>query len=54
MPRLSIATKRKHGKMVRSRLAPCRYAQMHLVTGHKILAGPFEYKMTLAASPSFV
>jgi hypothetical protein len=35
----------KHGKMVRSRLAPCLYAQMHLVTGFKILAGPYEYKM---------
>lgn len=36
----------KHGKPVRSRIAPCRYAQMHLVTGFKILAGPFEYKLT--------
>lgn len=35
----------KHGQMVRSRLAPCRYAQMHLVTGFKILAGPYEWKM---------
>lgn len=35
----------KHGKMTKSRLAPCRYAQMHLVTGHKILAGPYEWKM---------
>jgi hypothetical protein len=35
----------KHGKPVKSRLAPCRYAQMHLVTGHAILAGPYEWKM---------
>jgi hypothetical protein len=32
--------------MVKSRTAPCRYAQMHLVTGFKILAGPYEWKMT--------
>jgi hypothetical protein len=36
----------KHGKMTKSRLAPCRYAQMHLVTGYKILAGPYEYKLS--------
>jgi hypothetical protein len=35
-----------HGRMLRSRIAPCRYAQMHLVTGFKILAGPYEWKMT--------
>lgn len=35
----------KHGKPVRTRLAPCLYAQMHLVTGWKILAGPYEWKM---------
>lgn len=35
----------QHGKIVRSRVAPCKYAQMHLVTGYKILAGPYEYKM---------
>jgi hypothetical protein len=35
----------EHGPMMKSRLAPCRYAQMHLVTGHKILAGPYEWKM---------
>jgi hypothetical protein len=33
----------KHGNPVKTRLAPCSYAQMHLVTGFKILAGPFEY-----------
>jgi hypothetical protein len=36
----------KHGPMVRSRVSPCSYAQMHLVTGWKILAGPYEYKLT--------
>lgn len=35
----------KHGAPTKSRLAPCKYAQMHLVTGHKILAGPYEWKM---------
>lgn len=35
----------KHGQPVKTRLAPCRYAQMHLVTGYKILAGPYEYKL---------
>ena len=34
-----------HGEPVRTRLAPCRYAQMHLVTGYKILAGPYEWKL---------
>lgn len=34
------------GPIVKSRMAPCRYAQMHLVTGFKILAGPYEWKMT--------
>lgn len=34
-----------HGKPVRSRIAPCRYAQMHLTTGFAILSGPFEYKL---------
>lgn len=36
----------EHGNPVKSRLAPCKYAQMHLVTGFEILAGPFEYKLT--------
>jgi hypothetical protein len=35
----------KYGPPIRSRIAPCRYAQMHLVTGFEILAGPFEYKL---------
>lgn len=35
----------KHGAVVRTRMAPVRYAQMHLVTGFKILAGPYEYKL---------
>lgn len=36
----------KHGLPVKTRVAPCRYAQMHLVTGFKILSGPFEYKLS--------
>lgn len=35
----------KHGNPVKSRIAPCRYVQMHLVTGNKILAGPYEWKL---------
>jgi len=35
-----------HGRMIKRRISPCRYAQMHLVTGFKILAGPYEWKMT--------
>jgi hypothetical protein len=35
-----------HGKPVKTRLAPCSYAQMHLVTGFKILAGPYEWKLS--------
>jgi len=35
----------KHGLPVKTRVAPCRYAQMHLVTGFKILEGPYEYKL---------
>lgn len=41
-----LALQQLHGKLLKSRQAPCRYAQMHLVTGFKILAGPFEWKMT--------
>lgn len=36
----------KHGQPLRTRVAPCKYAQMHLVTGYKILAGPYEYKLS--------
>lgn len=36
----------KNGAPVRLRDSWCSYAQMHLVTGHAILAGPFEYKLT--------
>jgi hypothetical protein len=36
----------KHGPMTKSRLAPCRYAQMHLVNGCEILAGPYEYRLS--------
>jgi hypothetical protein len=35
----------KFGTPVKTRVAPCKYAQMHLVTGFKILAGPYEWKM---------
>lgn len=35
----------KHGTPIRTRIAPCMYAQMHLVTGFKILSGPYEYKL---------
>lgn len=35
----------KHGKVQKTRLSPCRYAQMHLVTGFCILSGPYEYKL---------
>lgn len=35
----------QHGQPLRTRVAPCRYAQMHLVTGFAILSGPFEYKL---------
>lgn len=36
----------QHGPVLKTRLSPCKYAQMHLVTGFKILAGPYEWKMT--------
>ncbi len=36
----------KHGNPVKSRVAPCTYAQMHLVTGFDILSGPYEYRLT--------
>lgn len=35
----------KHGAPIRSRVAPCTYAQMHLVTGYDILSGPYEYRL---------
>jgi hypothetical protein len=35
----------KHGPVVKTRQAPCRYAQMHIVTGFAILSGPYEYKL---------
>lgn len=40
-----LAYTQQHGKPIRTRMAPCLYAQMHLVTGWKILAGPYEWKM---------
>lgn len=35
----------KFGPPVKTRIAPCLYAQMHLTTGWKILSGPYEYKL---------
>jgi hypothetical protein len=35
----------KHGEVTKTRLTNVRYAQMHLVTGYDILAGPYEYKI---------
>ncbi len=34
------------GVPIRTRNSPCSYAQMHLVTGHAILEGPYEYRLT--------
>jgi len=36
----------KHGAPVKTRIAPCSFAQMHLVTGFDILSGPYEYRLT--------
>ncbi len=36
----------KHGQAQKTRIAPCSYAQMHLVTGFDILSGPYEYRLT--------
>lgn len=36
----------EHGALVKERMSPCTYAQMHLVTGFRILSGPYEYKLT--------
>lgn len=35
----------RKGNPIKTRVAPCSYAQMHLVTGSAILAGPFEYQI---------
>lgn len=35
----------KHGKPIRTRISPCTYAQMHLVSGFEILSGPYEYRL---------
>ncbi len=35
----------ENGPPVRTRASWCTYAQMHLVTGFAILAGPYEYKL---------
>lgn len=34
-----------NGEPVKTRLAWCTYAQMHLVTGFAILSGPYEYRL---------
>ena len=34
-----------HGQPVKMREAPVPYAQMHMVTGFKILSGPYEWKL---------
>jgi hypothetical protein len=44
-PKVVDAFIEKHGDVVKMRNAPCTYAQMHLVTGYKILAGPYEWKL---------
>lgn len=36
----------KHGQLLKSRMTPVSYAQMHLVTGFAILGGPYEYKLS--------
>lgn len=33
------------GAPIRTRVSPCTYAQMHLVTGFAILSGPYEYQL---------
>lgn len=33
------------GAPVKTRIAPCKFAQMHLVTGWDILSGPYEYRL---------
>lgn len=35
----------RYGNPIKTRIAPCLYAQMHLTTGWKILSGPYEYKL---------
>lgn len=36
----------KNGQLMKERSSPCLYAQMHLVTGFAILAGPYEYRLS--------
>lgn len=36
---------KENGPPVKTRLAWCSYAQMHLVTGFEILSGPYEYRL---------
>ena len=35
----------KHGQPQKTRMAPCTYAQLHVVTGFAILSGPYEYQL---------
>lgn len=35
----------RKGQPIKTRVSPCSYAQMHLITGHSILAGPFEFQI---------
>lgn len=35
----------KHGAAVKTRMTPCTYAQLHVVTGFDILSGPYEYRL---------
>lgn len=35
----------KHGMPVKTRISPCLYAQMHIVTGFSILSGPYEWQI---------
>lgn len=35
-----------HGQPKKYRLSPCKYAQMHLVTGFAVLSGPYEWKLS--------
>lgn len=35
----------KHGNPIKTRISPCLYAQMHLITGWAILDGPYEWKL---------
>jgi hypothetical protein len=36
----------QNGKIIRTRMSPVVYAQMHIVTGFAILSGPYEYQLS--------